>query len=506
MRSLRVERSEAGAVKGESRIALLLLACLILARIAVYAIFGHGLVDSDAQARYLPQLEEFSRNPHNIVTQIGPLYTIFLFTFRTLTPDFVTSTVMAQHILGVLTALLVYRFFRPMGDWLSLFVTAFVYAGWLALWLEHGILRESVTAFAVVGLVTLVHGVLTKAGTPRPFSAIAAGCAGTCVVLLRVELIVLVVALPIFFALGLIGRSDWSNRSMWRWSAMYFVPLVAVLGLIVALKPAHTARFHYGSVFDTAYYSLAYHGFMPRIFQYEQSRYPELLAEYRSTLAAHRTEIDAFTDTRDRTSRIFNLFEQVTEDYLSRHPELASKPGELTDRVFLDLARHNTFVYLQAVAINFASHLRGMAELRSARLKTGTVDRMRMYVGGQDPPKTVAAGSGGVRSVRSVVLDTAFRLYLSATWWCSNVLLALSLIAAPIVFTKWRAIPSEVVLCGCVVGLHLVVLSVVGDPAQRFRYPIDPFLYFVQAYLAVTLVKGLAFGRLRTLREASPAG
>ena len=480
----------------------------------MYAIFGHGLVDSDAQARYLPQLEDFSHNPQNIVTHIGPLYTIFLFTFRTLTPDFVTYTVMAQHVLGVLTALLVYRFFRPMGYRLSLLVTAFVYAGWLALWLEHGILRESVTAFAVVGLVTVVHGVLTKAGTPRPFSAIAAGCAGTCVALLRVELIVLVVALPLFFALGLIGRSERSKLAMLRWSAIYFVPLVAALGLIVALKPARTARFHYGSAFDTAYYSLAYHGFMPRIFQYQRSRYPELLAEYRSTLAAHRTEIDALTDVRDRTSRAFSLFEQVTEDYLSRHPELALKPGELTDRVFLDLVRHNTLVYMQAVALNFASHLRGMAELRSARLKTGTVDRMRMYVGGQDPLKTVAAGSAGVRSVRSVVLDTAFRLYLSATWWCSNVLLALSLIAAPIVFTKWRAVPNEVVLCGCVVGLHLVVLSVVADPAQRFRYPIDPFLYFVQAYLVVAAlnaaptarVKGAlrkALGRKRT--EAPPA-
>src|SRR5205807_1559695 len=148
---------------------------------------------------------------------------------------------------GVLTALVVYRFLRPAGYSLAVCVTLFVYAGWLALWLEHGILRESVTAFAVVILVTLVHRELTKETAPRVVSAAAAGCIGACVVGLRVELIVLVVALPLFFAFGLVGRS---SRAVWRWSAMYFAPLVAAAGLVVALKPAHTERFHYGSMWD----------------------------------------------------------------------------------------------------------------------------------------------------------------------------------------------------------------------------------------------------------------
>lgn len=479
------------ALKNKKNIFILslLLFFLILPRIAVYLIFGKGLVGTDAELRYFPQVEKLSESFTNFFYQIGPFYSLFLLFFKKLNIDMVLGPVLIQHIIGVITGVLVFYYFKRINLFLAFLTTVFVYSNWLSLWLEHTILRESLTAFFFV-LLVLIFSLAAREEKYFKFPcAFLAGLVGLILVFFRIEFVLLVSFFPLVFFFAKKGKplgfKFWDKRFL-GWNLGYFLPLFVVFlvsGAII-LKNQEQNELQYDSLFGISYYSLAYHDFLPRIFYYENSRYPGLLEKYQSALEIHKEELNNLTSAgkREKTSRTLNIVLKSTEDYLSLHPEINLSANQLMDKLYLEIIKRNTLIYLEGVATNFKSHLMGMAELHTVSAKSSQLALLKIHLSGKEPPQ--------VKDLEPVsIFDKALRVYIAGMIIFSKILFWLFLISLPILFFKWKIMPPEIIVSLFVVFLHLSVLAILADPSQRFRYAIDPFLYFLQFYLILYFLK-----------------
>ena len=265
----------------------LLLFLLVLPRIVLYPVFGEGIVGTDAERRYLPQATELLQSFDNFLFQISPAYSLFLLFFKKIGVDIVACAVLVQHIIGIITAFLVFHYFKKINLFLAAFTTVFVYSGWLALWVEHTILRESLSAFFFVLLVLLFTIAIKKEEYFRPCYAFLTGLIGLILVFFRLEFILLVVLFPLIF---LFTRKEklFSVRKFLKWNLGYFLPIFVVFlvcGAII-LGDQKEEKLQYGFLFGLSYHSMAYHDFLPKIFYYQNSCYPELLEKYQSALEA----------------------------------------------------------------------------------------------------------------------------------------------------------------------------------------------------------------------------
>ena len=134
-----------------------LSAVLIIPRILLYFVLGRGLVGTDGQVRYIPQAQQLAQSFSHFFTQGRlPLYSTMLMVFGQITHDYVTGPVIIQHLLGLITALLVFFYFRKINLPLAIAVSLIVYAGLFSLFMEHYLLREALAAFLMVSLVFLL--------------------------------------------------------------------------------------------------------------------------------------------------------------------------------------------------------------------------------------------------------------------------------------------------------------------------------------------------------------
>jgi hypothetical protein len=452
----------------------------------LYPIFGEGIVGTDAERRYLPQTTELSQSFDNFFFQIGPAYSLFLLFFKKIGIDIVSGAVLIQHIIGIITAFLIFHYFKKVNIFLAAFVTVFVYSGWLALWVEHTILRESLSAFFFVLLVLLLTLTVKKEEYFKPGYAFLAGLIGLILVLFRLEFILVIALFPLILLFTKKEKS-FSGKKFLQWNLVYFLPIFIIFlvyGAII-LGESRKDEFQYGSFFGISYYSLAYHDFLPKIFYYQNSRYPELLQRYQSALKIHQEELDdlsSLKDKRERVSRTLDILTESTEGYLAERPEVKLSANQLMDRLYLDVIQKNTLVYLQAMIINFKSHLIGVAELQSVSAKSSQVGLLKIHLSGQEPPEIED-------SKPASLLDKILQFYLASMLVFSKVLFWLFLISLPILLFKWRVMPPEIIVSLFAVFLHLCFLAILADPAHRFRYAIDPFLYFSQLYIIFYLFK-----------------
>ena len=219
--------------KKNTSILIIVLFILVLSRIALYPVFGSGIVGTDAQMRYLPQVDELSRSISSFFSQIGPAYSLFLLFFKGITNNMVASSVLVQHIIGVITGVLVFYYFKRVNLFLAAFVTVFVYSGWLALWLEHTILRESLAAFFLVLLIIIFSlSVKEEKYFKLPY-AFLTGLTAMILVFFRIEFIFLAVFLPLIFFFAKkeepLNFKFWDKRFL-KWSLGYFLPLFGLRG------------------------------------------------------------------------------------------------------------------------------------------------------------------------------------------------------------------------------------------------------------------------------------
>jgi hypothetical protein len=435
---------------------LFLLFLLILPRVAAYGGFGAGIVGTDAEFRYFPQVEELSKSFLSFFNQTGPLYTLFLLVFGKLTGNLVAFPVLLQHILGIVSAFLVFYYFKKVNLLLAFIVTVFSFSVPMAIWLEHTILREALFSFFLVLLVLLLF-LEAKDDKYLKFSfGLLAGLLGLILIFLRIEIIILVVLIPLILFLIKKRKSPdfkFKDRAFLKWILGYFCLffIVFILYNIFPKKPKIIEE--YGSYFSVAFYSLR-----AETFYYKNSQYPELLERYQKI----------FKNPSEKAGGSINEIYKETQNYLSEHPEIKLSLSEIIDKIYLEIITKNTRLYLKSFFINLKNQLMGIAELNSSVTK----DRYKMV-------------SGIYLIDKLLLFFNFFMLFLS------QVLFWLFLPALPFFFKKWKTLPDEVIISFLIGAIHILVLAFFANPAHRFRYALDPFIYFAQLYLILIFLNAL---------------
>lgn len=448
----------------------LLLTLLILPRIVAYSIFGVGIVGTDAEFRYFPQVEELSESFTSFFSQTGPFYSLFLMFFDKISNDMVTGPVLVQHILGIITALLVFCYFRRINLPLAFLVTIFTYSSWIAIWLEHTVLRDSLAALFTVLLVILISLAARELKYLRFSLAVLTGLVGLILVFVRIEFVVLFILMPLIL---LIVRKrkfpdfKFKDKIFLKWNFGYFLPLLIVFIIYIALPQPFQIETTYGSSFVIAFYSLT-----PDVFYYENSRYPGLLERYQKILEANKGELETSEGKRKTMTRFY----EVTEEYLSEHPEINLSMLEIMDKLYVEMMTKNTLVYLKSFSINLKNHLLGIAELNTL------VSREKI------------ADSEVDTIIDSPFVDKIFHINNVSMRWFSIILFYLFLPSLVFLFIKWKTMPPEIIISFLIILIHMLVLAFLINPAHRFRYPIDPFIYFFQIYLILILLKAMLLG------------
>ena len=173
-------------------------------------------------------------------------------------------------------------------------------------------------------------------------------------------------------------------------------------------------------------------------------------------------------------------FYEATIVYLSLHPEIRISYLELMDKIYIEIITKNALVYSKSFVINMGNHLLGSAELNTLKYRgvAETVDT-------QTPESRLAGGS---------LLNSIFWIYNTGLIIFNSVIFWLFLPSLAFFAVKWKSLPAEVVISFLISSAHFTVLAFFADPAHRFRYPIDPFIYFLQFYL-ILLFFGFLFAK-----------
>ena len=480
----------------------LLLLVLILPRIAVYPALGAGLVGSDAQLRYLPQAEELSKSWAHFFTQTGPLYSAFLMFFGKITHDMVTGPVIVQHLLGIVTALLVFFYFRKVSLALALIVTTFLYASILAVYLEHWIMREAMASFFLVMLVVLLSLAARDTKYLKFIYGFWAGLTGVILIFIRIEFITLVILIPLI--LYIVKKRENHDFKLWdkaliKWTGGYVCLALVICGFVGSMFVIAPGQLQigtdYGSYFKVAYYSLE-----PDVFYYNNSHYPDLLERYQTVLK----------NGSGRVGESMSAIYATTEEYLSEHNELKFTSNEMLDKMYIDMMTRNTPVYLKSLALNLGNQLLGRGEaeyLTETNIKitslhivenNGVVNGVDM--GGGQTTETDKTGGfwrfllNLASQVYSVAMALVYKVLLSSVFaW----LLLPSLV---FMFIKWKTLPAPVIIAFLISAIPILTLAFLANPIHRFRYPIDPFLYFIQIYLILLLLNTMFSRPIRLIR------
>ena len=250
---------------------LSLLALLVISKLAVYMVFGPGIVSTDAEARYFPQAEQLSKSFLSFFSQTGPLYSLFLLFFQKTTNSMVAVPVFFQHIIGIISAFLAFHFFKKVSLWLAFVVVAISFSSPISIWLEHTVLREALVSFFVIILVVYSFPAAKEDKNLKFSSGLLAGIIGSILFFFRIELIILLLSLPLILFLAKnrkITVSKIKDRVFLRWVLGYFLPFILIFLIYNFLpkKPAVVGT--YGSAV-----SIAYHSLQPDVFYYNNSKY-----------------------------------------------------------------------------------------------------------------------------------------------------------------------------------------------------------------------------------------
>lgn len=474
-------------LKKEWIIISILSAILVIPRIILFFVLGSGLISTDGQMRYIPQAEQLAQSFSYFFTQIGPLYSAILMIFEKITGDIVSGPIILQHALGVITAILVFFFFKKINLSLAISVTLIVFAGMFSLFIEHWLLREALAAFLLISMVYLVTLSAKETKYMRFTFGLLTGLTGLLLYFTRIEFIGIIIMVPVilFISKKSLGVSfKIKSMAFWKWTGGYYLLSVTIIITIIIANmftsSLSVAYSPYGSFSGITYYYLK-----PSVFDYKDSQYPELLSTYQ--LKANRSG-DSHVDV--------NALHESIQEYLLQKPEISISDGQLMDRLFLEAASKNPLTVLWSISTNLGNHLMGQGEaefLTQINIKMGNlslVEENGTIAGVTEESNQTTEKTGIlwqtinlISQAYSTIMGLIYRVLNSAIFaW----LLIPSLI---LMFVKWKNMPIEIIISFLICFTLFGTLALLANPVHRFRYPADPLMYFLQLYLIYLMLK-----------------
>jgi len=365
-----------------------------------------------------------------------------------------------QHVLGVITALLIFAFYKRINGCLAFVISMMVFSNAAAVGLEHYVLRDSIVAFLQTLLIFLMF-TTGKSRLPGMQGAIA-GVISIVIVLIRIEMIVLVLLLPLLWFLlnryhnPSSGDNAFGKRFV-RYAGGYGLPFAIVLALIGFMRYTQNDEYHF-SQYSGCYFNVAYHGLDPAVFYYQGSRYPELLESYQKTLEDQKT-----------VTKSMGLFYEATQKYLAKHSEIEMNFLQLMDNIFVEMVIKNFSAYLKSYYVNLKNQALGNNGL-----------------GISVKPKPYPTGNKYIDRLFWVATYPAF--YPSKAM-VNKILFTLFVITFPFILFNFRRLPNQIVVAVFVTLVVLTVLSGVASATYRFRYPIEAFMFSVPLYALYVFVR-----------------
>jgi len=425
----------------------ILLFFLILPRILAYLSCScFGIARTDAIDRYFPQVEKLKESFSSFFTLTGPAYSAILYFFKNVFNDMITRPVILQHIAGILSGLLVFYFFKRTNKWLAFATSILVYSSQRSAMIEHYILRDSLSAFFLILLVVIFFTQRKRIFINNwpILSGILAGITGVLLVFMRIEFIVLIFVLPFGH---IIKRNFFDKQRLnfgdTKYMVSYFLPLLMVLMIYATVKDKYAFQQYTGTTFNIAYHSLD-----PSVFNYDGSNHPELLKSYQKILREN-----------GNVSQSMSQFYDATKEYLSRHKEIHLTFLQLMDQVFFEMVFKNPIGYFKSYIVNLSKMMIGNEDLESM----GPVPNSYFFM-------------------KSIYGILSFPTYLFDQETVNRIIVCFFIVGIPFLLLTRKQYDFVVFISVFITVLQILLLAFIANPVARFRYPIDPFLYFSALY------------------------
>jgi hypothetical protein len=432
----------------------ILLYFLIIPRILAYLSCNcYGIAAVDATDRYFPQVEKLEESFFNFFALTGPAYSAILYFFKNMFNDMITGTVILQHVAGVVSGVLTFFFFKRTNKWLAFLTSILVYSSQRSAIIEHFILRDSLTAFLLILLIVLFLAPRTRyfINDWPMLSGIVGGIIGMALVFMRIEYIVLIIALP----LGHIIKRCRFDRQLLnsgdaKYIVGYFLPLLIVITVYVTVKDKYAFQQYSGT-----YFNIAYHSLDPSVFNYKGSRHPELLKVYQNILREN-----------ENVSQSMSYLYDATRGYLSQHQEINLTLHQLMDRMFVEMIFKNPLGYLKSYFVNLKNMMVGNAYLES----------MRSF------PKASFF-------TKCIYGSLSFPTYIFDQKTINRIIVCFFVVGIPYLLLKSKQCDFVVFISAFITVFQLLLLAFIANPVARFRYPVDPLLYFPALYGFYSIVR-----------------
>ena len=415
----------------------ILLIALLVSRVIIYFAYGNlGVLAPDTTLRYIPQIETLRQSWLSFFSLTGPLYTLFLSLMDYFFGNVVVPTALIQHLLGIVAAFLVFRLLKRIHMDLAFVTVILVFCSPRAAIFEHLIIREAPMMLLLTCYISVLCAIVSirpvEAPSLKPTSLFFLwGFLGVLCLLLRIEYLPVIVLAPMLLFFVLRG---WPVVRKSFFILIYFLPIFAAFTMTQITKARFPPNQYSNCAFCIAYYSL-----QNDVFSYppEESAHPSLVMAFQQIMSSCG-KMDIACETR--------IIESA-ENYLREHPSLKSSGSRnILDDMYLEMMRKNTLVYLKSYGINFLRQLQGNQELPPSKNSQWWKDLLRILF-----PQVII----------------------------NNVISVLFLCAVPLLlFDRTSRSPNAALILLFIVVTQLAVVSFVANPVARFRYPLDPYIYF----------------------------
>ena len=442
---------------------IVLLVLLITPRIGIYLLHIPENVSIDATSRYFPQAEKLGESLKNFYQQTGPAYSLLILIFKKLFGNPVKSIVIFQHVIGVVSALMLFNYFRRISLFVAFIIPVLVFCGPRVLSLEHSIFRESITSFLFILFFIIGSRFMNnKQLEEKAFLyGLLTGLILFTLVLFRMEYVIIYLLFPVVLMLiiSIKRLQKIKGKNGVLWLTGYALPVLLAFVVWASITNRPVIKNTYGGTFNIAYYML-----QPDVYYYEGSKYPELIKAYQDDLSAVKQKTGEeciYNQSPAAMCELMGAHYESTNRYLSNHPEIKLNMLGMMDTVFVEMALKNKFAYFKSVLVNFKYLLLSECVesqdnaliLPAIKTKYIIADKIFYFltIPNRINPKTV-----------------------------NKYLFIFFFAAFPIVAFKYRIMPAEVLLILFVMTIQLVLYSFIATPTPRFRSPMDPFIYFIQ--------------------------
>jgi hypothetical protein len=386
----------------------------------------------------------------------------------------IVPPIFLQNVLGIASALICFSIFSRINIKLAYIVTLLSFVNPTTFALDNTVLRESLALFFILsGFVLLLKSVERK----KSIHAIISGILFAAAYQDRPELVIIYILLCLVVFLYIIFQ----RQKIWKVLVMFCLPLIVSMFFSNNLSPEYAMSTNKGR------FGIAMHGLKAKCYSYKSPAFPRFIESMQARLLKCEKERCAPCEAPCYTWQQvwFATDEEKAKYNASLTPEELTKyvKIESDDQIFLDIAKHNTFSFLQSFLINVGYNLIHNVENLSVILYDGNDYWISQNWIKYASPKVLVFyekpkryHSFVIAIFRAIDLHTTRKILFP--FFLIGTLLILKAVRKKLFSADGRKF-----LLVCVIAIswvHLLAMSLLAYPAARSIYVLVPFIFVTE--------------------------